>query len=419
MNRIPIVLGMAWVLVSTPARAGDAPAFALKDGDRVVLLGNTFVERDQEFGYLETLLTSRFPDRSITFRNLGWSGDTVFGEARARFGTPEDGFQHLKSHVLELKPTVIVVGYGMVESFEGEAGLPRFVEGLNRLLDTLAETKARIVLLSPIRHEDLGRPLPDPTAHNREIERYAEALRKAAAERGLDYVDLLGMLGPDGPLGHTRLTNDGVVPSPFGYWVFAGLIRRGLGLDPPPWRLEIGPGGKVVSAQGAKVSEVETTESGLRFHVTNAVLPSPSCPKPDLGSDAEALMTLRGDRRTLAVRGLKPGCRFVLKIDGRRVAEGTTEELAKGVTLSPQGAELKQVEALRATINAKNILYFHRWRPQNETYLYGFRKHEQGQNAAEVPRFDPLVDEKEAEIARLRRPVAQTYEVICEGEVTK
>ena len=66
-----------------------------------------------------------------------------------------------------------------------------------------------------------------------------------------------------------------------------------------------------------------------------------------------------------------------------------------------------QEHKLRATIIAKNELYFHRWRPENETYLFGFRKHEQGNNAREIPLFDPLVAAKEAEIAKLR--VAVTH----------
>ena len=41
-------------------------------------------ERDQAHGYLETILTARHP--GLTFRNLGWSGDTVFGEAQASHG---------------------------------------------------------------------------------------------------------------------------------------------------------------------------------------------------------------------------------------------------------------------------------------------------------------------------------------------
>jgi hypothetical protein len=58
--------------------------------------------------------------------------------------------------------------------------------------------------------------------------------------------------------------------------------------------------------------------------------------------------------------------------------------------------------ALRAAVLKKNELFFHRWRPQNETYLFGFRKHEQGKNAKEIVEFDPLVAAVEKEIASLK-----------------
>src|SRR6185437_6857217 len=85
--------------------------------------------------------------------------------------------------------------------------------------------------------------------------------------------------------------------------------------------------------------------------------------------------------------------------------------LNPAVVAVPKGPSLEQAERLRRAIVEKNRLYFYRWRPQNETYLFGFRKHEQGQNAREVPLFDPLVAEKEAEIAKLRVPVSHTYEL--------
>ena len=60
---------------------------------------------------------------------------------------------------------------------------------------------------------------------------------------------------------------------------------------------------------------------------------------------------------------------------------------------------------------AKNRLYFYRWRPQNETYLFGFRKHEQGNNAVEIPQFDPLVAAQEALIRTLSVPVSREYQI--------
>lgn len=54
---------------------------------------------------------------------------------------------------------------------------------------------------------------------------------------------------------------------------------------------------------------------------------------------------------------------------------------------------------LRELVAWKNDLYFHRYRPQNETYLRGFRKHEQGKNAREIPLFDAMIAQAEARIA--------------------
>ena len=73
---------------------------------------------------------------------------------------------------------------------------------------------------------------------------------------------------------------------------------------------------------------------------------------------------------------------------------------------------LPLLEELRYVIKEKNLLYFYSWRPQNVTYLFLFRKHEQGQNAKEIGELRKLVAEKEKEIARLKKPVTHTYELI-------
>jgi hypothetical protein len=64
-----------------------------------------------------------------------------------------------------------------------------------------------------------------------------------------------------------------------------------------------------------------------------------------------------------------------------------------------------QYEALRQLLLKKNELYFHRWRPQNITYLFGFRKHEQGNNAADIAKFDPFILDLEKQIHELQQPV--------------
>jgi len=142
----------------------------------------------------------------------------------------------------------------------------------------------------------------------------------------------------------------------------------------------------------------------LRFTLTDAMLPPP----PPPGDGAPKAPVGLGER-TLRVKGLAPGS-YTLHVDGKPVATAGAAEWAKGVCIE-RGPEFDQAEKLRRTIVAKDLLYFHRWRPQNVTYLFGFRKAEQGKNAREVPQFDPLVAAREAEIARLGVPAAHAYEL--------
>src|SRR5262245_16592186 len=147
----------------TAPAAGPVKPFEFKDGDRIVWLGNTLVEREQRYGYWESALLAANPDKNITVRNLGWSGDTVHGEARGRFdfNNPDFCFKQMVNLTLELKPTVIFISYGTNEAFEGKEGLPKFEKGLEKLLDALKPANARIVLFTPMQFEAHPR-FPDP-----------------------------------------------------------------------------------------------------------------------------------------------------------------------------------------------------------------------------------------------------------------
>ena len=68
-----IAIGIAASVSAVAADPVNPPAekFELRDGDRVVFLGNTLIEREQKYGYWELMLTMAWPERNITFRNLG------------------------------------------------------------------------------------------------------------------------------------------------------------------------------------------------------------------------------------------------------------------------------------------------------------------------------------------------------------
>ncbi len=411
MRRIFLLAGLLILAGTNGSPGGEPSRFALNDGDRIVLVGDTLIERDQRYGYLETLLTLGHPGKNLTFRNLGWSGDTVAGLSRAGFDPPEAGYRQLIQQVLAAKPTVLIVGYGMAESFDGEAGLPRFVLGLNKFLDAVSSTRARVVLLSPIAHSRLGPPWPDPSAHNASLARYSRAIAEVARARSAWFIDLFEpSKHREAERAEPSITDDGVVLNEAGYRYLAGLIARGL--DPRASagravpRVELKSDGAVGPASGAKVAGVERAGGGLRFRLTRDALGVPG---------DEAGVRWIDPAIVLAVSGLPEG-RYELRADGRRLPLDArpADEWARGVRVSG-GPDLDQVERLRATINRKNRLFFHRWRPQNITYLFGFRKHEQGRNAVEIPQFDPLVAEQEARIAGLRRPEAHDYELVRVG----
>jgi lysophospholipase L1-like esterase len=79
------------------------------------------------------------------------------------------------------------------------------------------------------------------------------------------------------------------------------------------------------------------------------------------------------------------------------------ESLKKQELPSLPALDWQKLAPLRQAIVAKNQAVFYRWRPQNETYLFGFRKHEQGKNAQEVFAFDPIIAELDAKIHPLKK----------------
>ncbi len=314
MSTLRALVGLVVALLPFAAPAAEPAApFALKDGDRVVFLGDTLVEQEQFHGWIELMLTSRFAGRDVTFRNLGWSGDTPAGDSR--FGLSllqagrepaDEGWKNLVKQIEEAKPTVVFLGYGMASSFDGDTGLTRFKADYRRLLDVIERTSpgVRLVFLSPIAHENLGAPWPNPAPHNGHLAAYARVVGELAAERKAHHVPLFDVLRSRS--GRT-LTANGIHPTGDGYRVLAEIIED-----------------RLLPAAGAGA-------------------PGPA-----------------------------------------------------GWRSSPRA------EPLRQAILRKNEWFFHRSRPANMAYIFGFRKREQGKNATEVLQFDEFIAAEEKRIAQLR-----------------
>ena len=188
----------AWLITAGALSAGDSPksgstGFVWKDGDKVALIGGTVIEREQNYGQWEAALTRNIPVKNVTFRNLGWSGDTVWAESRGIFEPAERGYALLIDLVKEQKPSVLVFGYGQVEAIEGPARLPAFIEQYERMIHDCKAGSAdgvRVILLGPMDLVQMPSPLPSVAGYNALIATYRKAIQEFAAKIGATYVPL-------------------------------------------------------------------------------------------------------------------------------------------------------------------------------------------------------------------------------------
>jgi glucose/arabinose dehydrogenase len=201
-----LVFGLAIVCASPLA---FQQPFVLQPKDHICIIGNTLGERFQRDGWLEATIQARFPKHELVFRNLAFSGDEVDTRLRSKnFGTPDEwlsglaqpigGYEDNRLAGTNTRADVIFAFFGYNESYAGQAGLDAFKKKLGEwLAHTLAQkyngkSAPRVVLFSPIAHEDLGSPdLPDGKANNQRLEIYTKAMAEVAkANPGVFFVDL-------------------------------------------------------------------------------------------------------------------------------------------------------------------------------------------------------------------------------------
>ncbi|MEX0585635.1 MAG: SGNH/GDSL hydrolase family protein, partial [Pirellulales bacterium] len=168
--------------------------------------------------WLETYLHARFPQHELVVRNLGYSGDELELSKRLRsrdFGTPDQWLsgsapipqkaklnadapvRENRFELTDTKADVILACFGYNESFAGAAGLDAFKKSLGGFIEyTLAQkyngkSAPRLVLISPIAHENLGSPnLPDGAANNERLKLYVAVMKEVAQSREVPFVDL-------------------------------------------------------------------------------------------------------------------------------------------------------------------------------------------------------------------------------------
>jgi hypothetical protein len=233
------------------------------------------------YGYFETALTALWADQDITFRNLGWPADDVFGTARSEFGSglntkswqppnAEQGFGYetLLGQVNDAKPTTLFVAYGSETAFyKSPEEFEAFKRGYITLLKDLGNVATTLILVSPPLLEDAGRPLPDPGENNKRIQQTATFIKGLAKKGGHRLINLTDHLIPAGA--KKNLTFNGQQFNQHGHQKLSQVMLEQMGLAADGgYKAEFAADGTLRASQSAKVEKLVKTKNGFRFDLT-------------------------------------------------------------------------------------------------------------------------------------------------------
>ncbi len=372
------ILATALIFSIPVLHAGD---FFIHDGDRVVFLGDSITEQRLYTTYIEAFALSRYPTWKLSFRNVGWGGDTAW--LRQRFKTDEkklfsaaDAGQTemvtqsvdsgLERDVLPLKPTVVTVDFGMNDHYY-EAFRPdifrAYVRAETEIGRVLGSRGVRVAFFTPQPIED-KRVDPDQDVRNQALRKFSDGLRDVAAKDNATFVDQFDpylrvmMASRSATIGG----GDAIHPGPIGHTIMAWALLKGLGAGSLVSSVAIdGRTGQVEWARACKIENVKRDNGTIAFDRLDESLPLPIDPKAVAALNLVPLLADL-DVYELKVAGLPEG-NYLVQIDGVTAATPSARELADGYNLAQAaGPVYQQTQTLLALIYEKNDVYFQRWR---------------------------------------------------------
>jgi lysophospholipase L1-like esterase len=339
------------LLILLPALAAGARGeFRLRDGQRVVFLGDSITNAGMYVQYLDAYLTTRFPDRKVELINLGLSSETVTGLSEPDHPWPRpDVHERLERVLQKAKPDLVVACYGMNDGiyYPFDAGrLARYREAIRRLVDRVQGAGAKVELVTPPPFD----PLP---VRSRVLPAGAPKYSWMAPYAGYD--DVLGRYGewlltlrPDGiptadPHGAVsryltavrrsdpdhHVAGDGVHLDATGHWLIAAEILKA-------WNAPAEVDGAVIDAprlkaRAGEISDLSRDGDGLRLTWLTRI-PMPLDPRWDPRVAELEQISERFNRHRLTVAGL-PHERYLLFEGSTQVGEASRAELAAGLDL--------------------------------------------------------------------------------------
>lgn len=393
-----VIIGtlLAGTCLELPAqRLGNNSALEFQPKDRILFLGSSLFENELKRGYLEYAISSRWPDKNLTFRNLGWVGDNVFAEARSTFTTPPTPYQQLFQQIRSTNPNHVLIAYGGVESQKGEAGINEFLKGLEVIIDSVDALGAQTILLSTIPVKNAGNS-ENTIAQNKNLKLYADAISSVATKRQKRYVDLYTPLAESS---EDLFLDNGIHLNDAGYYFLAHVLEQSFGWPSRESKAIINASRSGATASGsAKV--ISADGEHVVFSMEEAILPFPVT-----GSGKPAATSAV----TIQVKGLEKGI-YTLAENGRQLITASAADWGKGIVLD-HGVSQEQAATIANYIVKKNELAFQQYRPMNRTYILGFREYEQGRHEQGLKDLDFIIAWLEGQIDLHRKPTVKKYEL--------
>ena len=413
-----------------------AGEFFVRDGDRVVFLGDSITEQRLYTTYIEAYALTRHPQWNLSFRNVGWGGDTAWLRQRAH---PNEGDlfaadaerqqamvddavkRGLERDVLPLKPTVVTIKFGMndhaYQPFREDI-FRAYVRSQERLVEVLQAAGARVALLTPQPIEE-KRPDPDKDIRNVSLRKFSDGLEEVAGKRGALFIDqfdpyLAMMLRERGSNPAAFIGGgDAVHPGPAGHTLMAWAVLKGLGAGALVSRVEIdGGAGKTTATERCTVENLRVADGIVSFDRRDEALPMPIDPR---AKAALKLAPVLGDlnRYELRVSGLS-AAEYEVKIDGESVGKISRETLANGWNLADEAGPItRQSRKVLDLVFQKNDMFFRRWREVQLHVLPGWAQNpasEEGRRG-ELASIDQRIADLEAQINNARQPASHRFEL--------
>jgi len=337
----------ALTLGPSPGPAAEVP---LRDGRRVVFLGDSITNYGVYIQDIEAYLVTRFPDRKVELVNLGLSSETASGLTEPDHPYPRPDVRRRLDRALELaRPDLVVLCYGMNDGIyhpPAEDRAAAYRKGIQEVVDRARKAGAEVVVgtpppfdpkpiaarLRPAGAAEYGYKHPFAN-YDAVLAGYGDGLLAKRAD-GWSVVDVHGevarfvaMVRESDP-GYT-LAPDGVHPDATGHWLIAQAYLKA-------WDAPAEVDAATIDARSLKatlgaVDRIGRDGEALSFDWTTRI-PMPHDPKWDPRLVAKGGVDPRFNRHRLIVVGLdRP--RYAIFEGPTKLGEATVEQLAGGLDL--------------------------------------------------------------------------------------